>query len=142
MFVLEEMWPYPHNETPIEDTQFLVYQFEEDEYIIMDQEICEDEHISGKLLAEEGFNLLEWYATQQAIRNDCALPENNPWSSGPLMGDAIEWGLNQILSGEDGGHLAYPDEPAERWDIIKRGCGYAIIDNLLGTTFSIPNERL
>lgn len=37
--VLEQMQPYPFNESPIEDSRFLVYQFEEDRYVIMDQEL-------------------------------------------------------------------------------------------------------
>ena len=69
MFVLEEMWPYPFDESPVEGSQFLVYQFEENHYVAMDQEICEDEHISGKLITQRDFNLPEWYANKKSIKS-------------------------------------------------------------------------
>jgi hypothetical protein len=40
MHVLEQMWPYPGDESPEEGLRFLVYQFEEELYVIMDQDLC------------------------------------------------------------------------------------------------------
>ena len=64
MYVLEQMRPYP-NDDPlmiIEENQFMVYQFEPDLYIIMYQEVCEDQHIEMSLLLSADFNLPMWYA--------------------------------------------------------------------------------
>ena len=66
MTLLEQMQPYPFDESPIEGRRFLVYQFEEDQYVIMDQELCDDEYINSELLIQEDFNLPEWYAIQHA----------------------------------------------------------------------------
>lgn len=62
------MRPYP-NDGPLleaEDCHFLVYQFEPDLYVIMDQEVCEDQHIKASLLFEADFNLPLWYAKKWA----------------------------------------------------------------------------
>lgn len=40
----------------------MVYQFEPDLYVIMDQEVCEGQHINAGLLLEANFNSLLWYA--------------------------------------------------------------------------------
>jgi hypothetical protein len=61
MHVLEQMLPYPGDESPEEGRRFLVYQFEE-LYVIMHQDLCVDEHINKNLLLDKEYNLPKWYA--------------------------------------------------------------------------------
>ena len=79
MYVLEQMRPYP-NDGPlveVEECRFMVYQFEPDLYVIMDQEICEDQHINANLLLDMSFNLSLWYAEKRASRYNNTLPSDN-----------------------------------------------------------------
>lgn len=142
MFVLEEMWPYPCDESPVDDTRFLIYQFEENGYVIMDQEICKDEYISRELLTQGDFNLPEWYANKCALCSDKALPASNWWALSPLMGDAIKQGLTRLIPEGTNEYPAYSDEPAERWEVENAAFGYIIMDMVGHVLFSVPNEKL
>lgn len=144
MYVLEQMRPYP-NDDPllvIEEDRFMVYQFEPDLYVIMDQEVCEDERINASLLLRADFNLPTWYAEKRASQHNNNLPENNQWAEGPLMGDSVQWGLMKtILEGIP----EYPpceDISKQRWEILPRSFGYTINDRASGILVPIMQEKL
>ena len=143
MYILEQMRPYPKDGPlfEVEECHFMMYQFEPDLYVIMDQEICKDEHVSMSLLLETSFNLLLWYAEKWASWHNDTLPSNNWWMMGPLMGDPIWWRLMQtILEGMP----EYPpyDVSDEHWKVLPTSFGYTIGDHATGVIVSLIHEKL
>lgn len=56
------------------------------------------------------------------------------------MGDVVQWELSRLISQGIDLYPRYPDEPAERWEVVNIGFGYTVTDRAVGTTVSVPNE--
>jgi hypothetical protein len=147
MTVLKLMRPYPGDQVDgfrDDEEQFLVYQIEGGQHIIMDQEVCEDEFIPTHLLFEPKFNLPKWYAEQRAIATEVEILEDHPWVNNIEMGRVLEWGILQTLQQSE---PKYPQGPNDiqvddRWAVITESKSFHIWDQSLMCIISLPHASV